>query len=109
MTTKMGVIGLGYWGPNLVRNFCTLPESTLGMGCDVQADRCEKIAALYPSINCTQNMEDVLDHPEIDAIAIATHVHTHYGLAKKALAAGKHVLITKTLTDNRTHGEKRNN
>ena len=106
MTIKMGVIGLGYWGPNLVRNFCTLPESTLVMGCDLQADRCEKIAALYPSIRCTQNIEDVFDHREIDAIAIATPVHTRYGLAKKALAAGKHVLITKPLTDNAAHAEE---
>jgi predicted dehydrogenase len=106
MTIKMGVIGLGYWGPNLVRNFCTLPESTLVMGCDVQADRCEKIAALYPSIRCTQNAEDVFDHRDIDAIAIATPVHTHYGLAKKALAAGKHVLITKPLTANAAHADE---
>jgi predicted dehydrogenase len=106
MTIKMGVIGLGYWGPNLVRNFCTLPESTLVMGCDVRADRCEKIAALYPSIRCTQNIDEVFQHQEIDAIAIATPVHTHYGLAKKALAAGKHVLITKPLTDNAAHAEE---
>ena len=106
MAIKVGVIGLGYWGPNLVRNFCTLPESELVTGCDLQADRCEKIAALYPSIRCTQNIEDVFDHPEIDAIAIATPVHTHYGLAKKALAAGKHVLITKPLTDNAAHAEE---
>jgi predicted dehydrogenase len=106
MTIKMGVIGLGYWGPNLVRNFCTLPESTLVMGCDLQADRCEKIAALYPSIRCTQNVDEVFQHHEIDAIAIATPVHTHYELAKKALAAGKHVLITKPLTDNAAHAEE---
>jgi predicted dehydrogenase len=106
MAIKVGVIGLGYWGPNLVRNFCTLPESTLAMGCDLQADRCEKIAALYPSIRCTQNVDEVFQHREIDAIAVATPVHTHYGLAKKALAAGKHVLITKPLTDNGAHADE---
>src|SRR5438552_1312666 len=89
MAIKVGVIGLGYWGPNLVRNFCTLPESELVTGCDLQADRCEKIAALYPSIRCTQNVDEVFQHHEIDAIAIATPVHTHYELAKTALAAGQ--------------------
>ena len=106
MAIKVGVIGLGYWGPNLVRNFCTLPESELVTSCDLQADRCEKIAALYPSIRCTQNVDEVFQHHEIDAIAIATPVHTHYELAKKALAAGKHVLITKPLTDNAAHAEE---
>ena len=99
MSIKVAVIGLGYWGPNLVRNFCTLPESTIIMACDLQAARCEKIAALYPSVRCTQTVEQVLEHREVDAIAIATPVHTHYELAKKALLAGKHVLVTKPLTD----------
>src|SRR5215468_4040665 len=106
MTINVGVIGLGYWGPNIVRNFCTLPESTLLMGCDLQAERCQKIAALYPSICCTQNVDEVLEHGEIDAIAIATPVHTHHALAKKALTAGKHVLITKPLTDNVVQAEE---
>jgi predicted dehydrogenase len=99
MAIKVGVVGLGYWGPNLVRNFCALPESTLVMGCDIQADRCKKIADLYPSVHFTQNVEEVLESPEIDAIAIATPVHTHYPLVKQALTAGKHVLVTKPLTD----------
>jgi predicted dehydrogenase len=103
MAIKVGVIGLGYWGPNLVRNFCTVAESAVVLACDLQAERCQKIAALYPSIRCTQHVEDVLGHPDINAIAIATPVHTHYPLAKKALNAGKHVLVTKPLTDSLPH------
>ena len=106
MTIKMGVIGLGYWGPNLVRNFCTLSESTLVMGCDLQVERCQKIASLYPSIRFTQNVQEVFESKEINAVAIATPVRTHYPLVKQALAAGKHVLITKPFTDNIAHAEE---
>ena len=106
MTIKMGVIGLGYWGPNLVRNFCTLLESTLVMGCDVQVERCQKIAFVYPSIRFTQNVQEVFESKEINAVAIATPVRTHYPLVKQALAAGKHVLITKPFTDNIAHAEE---
>jgi predicted dehydrogenase len=106
MAIKVAVIGLGYWGPNLVRNFCTFPEATITMACDLQTARCQKIAALYPSILCTQNIDEVLERQEVDAVAIATPVHTHYGLVKKALLAGKHVLVTKPLTDKTTQAEE---
>ena len=106
MAIKVGVIGLGYWGPNLVRNFCTLPGSELVTGCDLQVERCQKIASLYPSIRFTQNVQEVFESKEINAVAIATPVRTHYPLVKQALAAGKHVLITKPLTDNAAHAEE---
>ena len=106
MAIKVGVIGLGYWGPNLVRNFCTLPEIELVTGCDLQVERCQKIASLYPSIRFTQNVQEVFESKEINAVAIATPVRTHYPLVKQALAAGKHVLITKPLTDNAAHAEE---
>jgi len=106
MAIKVGVIGLGYWGPNLVRNFCTLPESELVTGCDLQVERCQKIASLYPSIRFTQNVQEIFESKEINAVAIATPVRTHYPLVKQALAAGKHVLITKPLTDNAAHAEE---
>src|SRR5437773_2123066 len=106
MAIKVGVIGLGYWGPNLVRNFCTLPGSELVTGCDLQVERCQKIASLYPSIRFTQNVQEVFESKEINAVAIATPVRTHYPLVKQALAAGQHVLITKPLTDNAAHAEE---
>jgi predicted dehydrogenase len=99
MVINIGVVGLGYWGPNLVRNFWTIPESKVVICCDISADRCQKIAMLYPGIEYTQKSEDVFDHPKVQAVAIATPVHTHYVLVKQALNAGKHVLVTKPLAD----------
>ena len=98
MAIKVGIIGLGYWGPNFVRNFCTVPESDVLICCDISVDRCEKIAMLYSGIEYTERVEDVFGHPEVQAVAIATPVYTHYALAKQALNAGKHVLVTKPLT-----------
>lgn len=98
MAIKVGIVGLGYWGPNLLRNFCTVPESKVVICCDISAERCQKISMSYPGIEFTQRVEDVFGHPEVQAIAIATPVHTHYPLVKQALSAGKHVLITKPIT-----------
>ena len=98
MTINVGVIGLGYWGPNIVRNIHTEPESKLVICCDINAGRCQKMAQLYPGIELTQEMEDVFGHAELEAVAIATPVNTHYALVKQALTRGKHVLVTKPLT-----------
>jgi predicted dehydrogenase len=98
MTINVGVIGLGYWGPNLVRNLCTAPDSRVIMCCDLNAERGEKIALAYPGVTFTQETAKVLGHPMVQAVLIATPVHTHYALVKQALEAGKHVLVTKPLT-----------
>jgi predicted dehydrogenase len=98
MPIGVGIVGLGYWGPNLVRNFYTIPESNVAICGDIREERCQKIARLYPDTEYTQLVEDVLSHPEVEAVAIATPVHTHYALVKQALHAGKHVLVTKPLT-----------
>jgi predicted dehydrogenase len=95
---NIGIIGLGYWGPNLVRNFYSTLESRVAICCDIREERCQKIARLYPGIECTQRAEDVLSRPEVEAVAIVTPVRTHYALGKQALRAGKHVLVTKPLT-----------
>jgi predicted dehydrogenase len=98
MPIKVGIVGLGYWGPNLVRNFFSAAESQVVICCDVRPERCQKIAALYPGIEYTRQADEILTHPKLDAVAIVTPVHTHYALAKQALLAGKHVLVTKPLT-----------
>jgi predicted dehydrogenase len=98
MPIRVGIVGLGYWGPNLVRNFYTIPESKVAICGDIREERCQKIARLYPDTEYTQRVEDVFSHPEVEAVAIATPVHTHYALVKHALHAGKHVLVTKPLT-----------
>lgn len=94
---KIGVVGCGYWGPKLVRNFNQLDEAEITMACDLRADRLQYIRSLYPGTVTTSNFNDLL-HSDLDAIAIATPVNTHYPLAKAALEAGKHVLLEKPMT-----------
>jgi len=100
LTLGIGVIGLGYWGPNLVRNFQAASQSRVVIGCDLQPDRCRRLAMQYPNIEFSQSLHDVFAHPDVSAIVIATPVQSHHALAKEALLAGKHVLVTKPITDN---------
>lgn len=93
----LGVIGCGYWGPNLIRNFAALPECTVKLACDANAARLKHIQSVYPNIAVTSEVNEIVESPEIDAVAIATPVWTHYDIAKAALAAGKHVLIEKPM------------
>lgn len=103
---QIGVIGLGYWGPNLVRNFCGVEGATVRVCCDLEPRRFQKLAAPYGGIEFTTSASEVIGNPEIDAIAIATPVHTHYELAKQALQAGKSVLVEKPLSARVEHAEE---
>ena len=94
----VAVIGCGYWGPNLIRNFSQIQESTVSMACDLNLDRLASVKASYPSVDVTQDYIEILNKPEIEAVAIATPVSTHYHLAKDALLHDKHVLVEKPLT-----------
>jgi len=94
---KVAVVGCGYWGPNLVRNFRSIPESEVKKICDMDHDRLAKMKELYPETNTTTDFEDLINDDEIDAIAIATPVFTHFELAKKSLLAGKHTFIEKPM------------
>ena len=91
--TRIAVAGLGYWGPNLARNFDELAELT--WICDAAEDSLAKYAERYPQAQATSDFADLLAQPDLDAIVIATPVPTHYELAKAALEAGKHVLVEK--------------
>ena len=93
----IGVVGYGYWGPNLVRNFANSQVARVVAVSDLDATKLAAINRLYPAIATTPQFRDLLTNPEIDAIAIATPVHTHYDLALAALRAGKHVLVEKPL------------
>src|SRR6266849_1799167 len=95
--TPVGVIGCGYWGPKLIRNFSALPEAELAMVCDLQVERLSAVGEEYPGTQLTTDLEAMLAS-EVAAVAIATPVGTHYDLAKRALLAGKHVLVEKPLT-----------
>ncbi|MFT5122458.1 MAG: putative dehydrogenase [Kiritimatiellia bacterium] len=94
---KVGVIGYGYWGPNLVRNFHEYAETSVTMVCDLNQALLEQVRVRYPTIAITQSLDELLAHPEIDAIAVATPISTHYDLAMKVIEAGKHVLVEKPL------------
>jgi len=93
----IGVIGFGYWGPNLVRNFHEMPDSRVLAVSDLRMDRLALAASRYPGITIAQNPADLIQSPAIDAVVIATPVSTHFDLARQALKAGKHVLVEKPL------------
>ncbi len=93
----VGVVGLGYWGPNLLRNVTASPRSRLAWLCDANPTRLAAIGQQYPASKCTADVAELLDDPTLDAVAIATPVPTHYGLARQALEKGKHVLVEKPL------------
>lgn len=95
---KFGVVGYGYWGPNLVRNLFEVPETMVVAVCDAREDRLKQVASRYPSVELLTDYQQMLDNPEIDAIAIATPVSTHYDLAMRALCSGKHVMVEKPMT-----------
>ena len=95
MTVRIGVVGLGYWGPNVVRNMSRVAE--LAWCCDLSAENRDRYAPQYPQARFTADFDDLLDDPELDAIAVASSVPTHHPLGLRALAAGKHVFIEKPL------------
>jgi predicted dehydrogenase len=94
---RVAVVGLGYWGPNLVRNLYELPEAEVVYVCDRRPEMFAKVSRRYPSIRCSTSFDDLIADPDVDAIAIATTVSTHYDLARQALEAGKHVFVEKPL------------
>lgn len=95
---KIGVIGYGYWGPNVVRNFHLQPDSTVAMVCDQAASKLERVKRTYPEIHTTTSSSEVIESPEIDAIAVVTPVWTHHELGKRVLQQGKHLFIEKPFT-----------
>jgi predicted dehydrogenase len=95
----IAVVGCGYWGPNLIRNFYEEPRAQMHWVCDLDEHKLENIRRRYPSVRTTTRLEEVLADREVDAVAIATPVHTHHMLAWAALQAGKHVLVEKPLAD----------
>jgi predicted dehydrogenase len=93
----VAVVGLGYWGPNLVRNLHEIDEAEVVAACDLREDRRLASARRFPGVRVTDSFESILDDSGIDAVAIATPVSTHFELCAAALAAGKHVLVEKPL------------
>jgi predicted dehydrogenase len=97
MSIGVAVVGLGYWGPNLVRNLHEVEDVEVKWLCDRRQDALAKLARRYPAVTCTTELGDVLDDPDVDALVIATPVSTHHPLASLALRRGKHVFVEKPL------------
>jgi len=93
----VGIVGCGYWGPNLVRNFHALDECKVKTICDLSKQRLNYITRLYPDVIATQSFDDLISDEKIDAVAIATPVSHHFEQAHKAFEAGKHVFIEKPM------------
>ncbi len=96
----IGVIGYGYWGPNLVRNFTEVSGMTVGGVADMDRSRLEIVRKRYPGVRTTTRFQDLLEDKSIDAVAIATPVSSHFELGMAALEAGKHIWLEKPMTEN---------
>lgn len=101
---KVGVLGAGYWGPKLIRNFHEIPSADMVMVCDLRQERLAHIRELYPAVRVTTDYQELL-RSDVEAVAIATPIPTHHRLAREALLAGKHVLVEKPLTANSEEAE----
>jgi predicted dehydrogenase len=103
---RFGVIGYGYWGPNVVRNLNQLEEANVLSVCDKSPAARRRLQKSYPNVTITTNANDLLSSPEIDAVAVVTPVWTHYELAKAALENGKHIFVEKPFTSNVAQAEE---
>jgi predicted dehydrogenase len=95
---KVGVIGYGYWGPNIVRNFYNNPELKIVRVSDVSQERLKLLTNTYPDIEGSTDEDSIIKDPDIDLVAVITSTSTHFRFAKKALEEGKHVFVEKPLT-----------
>ena len=103
---KFGVVGYGYWGPNIVRNLLSLPEAEITAVCDKNSAARKRAHKSYPSTYVTADVSEIMTSCDADAVAIVTPVWTHYELAKAALENGKHVFLEKPLTSNVEQAEQ---
>ena len=103
---NIAVVGCGYWGPNLIRNFSALPQCQVRYVCDKDEKRLAHMKQLYPQVEATKEFEKVTGDKEVDAVVVATPVHLHFELAKKALQAGKHTFVEKPMTQTSEQGNE---
>src|SRR5208283_3775723 len=105
-TMRIGVIGYGYWGPNIVRNFHSQDNCEVVLVAD-RNPKCEgRLKKMFPSVAFTKDENEILTSPKIDIVAVVTPVWTHYELAKRALENGKHVFVEKPFTDKTAQAEE---
>jgi len=100
----IAVVGCGYWGPNLIRNFSALPQCLVRYVCDKDGMRLAHMKQLYPQAEATTDFGKIVGDGDVDAVVVATPVHLHYELAKKSLDAGKHAFVEKPMTQTSEQG-----
>jgi len=103
---RLGVVGLGYWGPNLVRNFAMLPDCEVRWLADERPEARERAAALRPGVRVAEDLDELLQDSELDAVVLATPVPTHAALARRVLEAGKHCFVEKPLAQSAIDAER---
>jgi predicted dehydrogenase len=103
---NIAVVGFGYWGPNIVRNFYSAEKANVVFVCDRESKSLKRVERSYPGIKTTTDYDDIVSSSEVDAIAIVTPVRTHYELARKALNNGKHVFVEKPFTSTVAQAEE---
>ncbi len=101
MSRTIAVVGAGYWGPNLVRNFTASPDWDLVAVCDIDAERAAAVVGPRSTTEVETSLDRLLARPDLDAVAVATPARTHHAIARQALRAGKHVLVEKPLAESR--------
>ncbi|TML29927.1 MAG: Gfo/Idh/MocA family oxidoreductase [Actinobacteria bacterium] len=106
MSVRVGVVGLGYWGPNLARNFAGVPGCELRWCCDDDPAARERVVARFPNVRFTGDLDELLSDEELDAVALATPVPTHATLACRVLEAGKHCFVEKPLAQSTADAER---
>jgi predicted dehydrogenase len=104
--TQLGVVGLGYWGPNLARNFDRLPSASLRWICDASEEARERWARQFPDARVSADLDALLSDSELDAVAVATHVPSHADVATAVLGAGKHCFVEKPLAQSVADAER---
>jgi predicted dehydrogenase len=105
-TVRIGVVGLGYWGPNLARNFSAIPGCELVWCCDASAERRSAAARQFPGVRVAADLDELLADESLDAIALATPVPTHAALAARVVEAGKHCFVEKPLAQSSADAER---
>ena len=103
---RVAVVGLGYWGPNLVRVLIERTDVEVGWICDSDLARLERFGRRYPSVQLTQDLDEVLDDPCVDGVLLATPVFTHYELTRRCLEGGKHTFVEKPLAPSTAQAEE---
>lgn len=103
---SVAIVGLGYWGPNLLRNFAAIDGWEMRWACDLKEEHLAKVRAHYPAVKTTSSFDDLLADPTLDLVAIATPTKTHFPLAKRALEAGKHAFVEKPMASSSAEVEE---